>query len=108
MNRITGVATKFNYQGKLEIRIDKASYDQLYEQFRFYLCKTFNRCPPCLFRTENRTRQYYICFTLNKLDRKEDYCLLGQSVTIRYKLRAHKIKGASGLVAQLMDVVQND
>ena len=112
MNWITGVATKFNYQGKLEIRIDKASYDQLFEQFRCYLCRNFNRPPPCILRSEpegdRRRRRYFIFFTLNKLDRKEDYdCLLGKNVTVRYKLRAYCAKGASGLVAQLMDV-QND
>ena len=105
MNWIKGVATGFDYHGKLKVRIDKASYDQLFDQFRCYLCRNFNRPPPCLFRTDHHgVRQYFIHLTLNKLDRKEEYYSKGQSVTVRYKLRAYKVKRASGLVAQLIDV----
>jgi len=110
MNFITGVAILFTHQGKLRLEINKNSYDRLFDQFRCYLCRNFNRPPPCHSRTDyaNGVRAYYIDLTLNKLDRKEDYdCLLGKNVTVRYKLRCYKIKGASGLVAQLVDV-QND
>ena len=102
---IKGVATGFDYHGKLKVRIDKASYDQLFDQFRCYLCRNFNRPPPCLFRTDHHgVRQYFIHLTLNKLDRKEDFkTLLGERVTVRYKLRAYKVKSTSGLVAQLID-----
>ena len=105
MNTITGVASNFNYRGKLCLKIDQAQYHQLLVQFRYYLCKHFNRPPPCFFRTEYGSRAYYFDLTLNKLDRKEDYSfLLGKSVTIKYKLRCYKVKFTSGLVAQLMDV----
>ena len=105
MNSITGVATKFTYQGKLELRIDKAQYDRLFDQFRYYLCRNFNRPPPCLVRSEHGTRQYYIFLTLNKLDRKSDYqSLIGQQVRVRYKLRSYEIKNVRGLVARLIDI----
>jgi len=110
MYRIKGVATKFTYQGKLEVRIDKAQYDQLFDQFSYYLCRNFNRPPPCLVRHDyeggnRRYRRYYICLTINKLDRKEDFLtLLGLDVTANYKLRAYNSGGASGLAAQLIDV----
>jgi len=106
MNWIKGVATGFDYHGKLKVRIDKESYLLSFDQFRCYLCRNFNRPPPCLFRTDHHgVRSYFIHLTLNKLDRKEDFkTLLGESVTAGYKLRAYKIKRASGLVAQLVDV----
>jgi hypothetical protein len=103
MNLITGVAILYTFQGKLRLEIDKTSYDQLIDQFRCYLCRNFNRPPPCSFRTENGVRAYYIDLTLNKLDRKEDY-QLGERVKVCYKLRSYKVRGASGLVAQLCDI----
>ena len=109
MHSITGTAILFTYQRKLRLEINKASYDQLIDQFRCYLCRNFNRPPPCSFRTTHAGRAYYLDLTLNKLDRKEDYqTLLGKNVRVHYKLRAYKVKRASGLVAQLVDVVQND